>query len=284
MSRDEFPKLVIDVLGKRAAFICSNPDCRKLTIAPSADDPEKFLYIGKAAHICAASRNGPRFDASITEVERRSISNGIFLCGNCADMIDKNQGIDFSVGRLRTWKDAHEVWVAGNLNKSPTGVGGEGGSGIVNGNRGVVIGGRGGSGGVAGIGGKGGGGIVNGDDGLVIGVHGGCCATADGRGGRGARGPTERVGFSTEMWGYGRGGSGANSPEYEARIETLRIFRTEYMTRFPDDAPYINSGIEQVPVDWINQRLAECGKDWRVTIGLDGYILPALIDVGHTSR
>ncbi|OFA02617.1 hypothetical protein DUGA2_34670 [Duganella sp. HH101] len=281
MSRDDFLKPVIDVLGKRAAFICSNPDCRKLTIAPSADDPEKFLYIGKAAHICAAASNGPRFDASMTELERKSISNGIFLCGNCADMIDKNQGIDFSVERLRAWKDGHEEWVAGNLNKSPAGVGGEGGSGTINGNRGVIIGGRGGDGGVAGTGGKGGGGVVNGDDGLIIGGDGGSCPTADGRGGRGARGPTERVGFETYLWGFGRGGSGANNPEYDARIEALRTFRMEYMTRFPGDAPYINAGIEQVPVDWINQRLEETGKDWRVTIGKDGYILPALTEVGQ---
>jgi hypothetical protein len=30
--------------------------------------------------------------------ERKSTSNGVFLCSNCAEMIDKNNGLDFPVG------------------------------------------------------------------------------------------------------------------------------------------------------------------------------------------
>lgn len=48
---------------------------------------------------------------------RKSASNGIFLCSNCADMIDKNNGLDFPVDRLQDWKNDHEKWVAANLNK-----------------------------------------------------------------------------------------------------------------------------------------------------------------------
>lgn len=118
-SRDDFPKSVVDALAKRAAFICSNPDCRTLTVAPSPESDEKFIYIGRASHICAAAEGGPRFDAVMTSDERRSASNGIFLCSNCADMIDKNSGLDFSAVRLRRWKDDHEQWVASNLNKRP---------------------------------------------------------------------------------------------------------------------------------------------------------------------
>jgi hypothetical protein len=43
--RDDFNKPVIDALAKRAAFICSNPDCKTLTIAPSDEDSLKFIYI-----------------------------------------------------------------------------------------------------------------------------------------------------------------------------------------------------------------------------------------------
>ena len=115
--RDDFPKHVADALAKRAAFICSNPECRALTIAPSEIEDSKFLYIGKAAHICAAAVGGPRYDARMTPEERKAASNGVFLCSNCADMIDKNSGLDFPVALLKGWKDAHEQWVGANLNK-----------------------------------------------------------------------------------------------------------------------------------------------------------------------
>jgi hypothetical protein len=38
----------------------------------------------------------------------------------------------------------------------------------------------------------------------------------------------------------------------------------EYLERFSDDAPFINSGLEQVPTDWLNQQLMELGVRWRV--------------------
>jgi hypothetical protein len=119
--RDDFDKSVVDALAKRAAYICSNPDCRTLTLAPSTEDDTKFIYIGKAAHITAASSGGPRFDASLSSEERKSIRNGIFLCSNCADMIDKNDGLDYPVDLLRKWKTEHEAWVIENLNKSTRG-------------------------------------------------------------------------------------------------------------------------------------------------------------------
>lgn len=115
--RSDFPKTVADALAKRAAFICSNPDCRALTIAPSDGDEDRFLFIGIAAHICAAAAGGPRYDPAMTPIERKSSSNGISLCSNCATMIDKNGGLDFPVALLRRWKDDHEKWVRANLNK-----------------------------------------------------------------------------------------------------------------------------------------------------------------------
>lgn len=116
-SRDEFNRAVVDALGKRSAFICSNPDCRASTVAPSDIDEGKFLYIGTAAHICAAARGGPRYDIKMSPEQRKSATNGIFLCNNCAVMIDKNNGLDFTVPQLRQWKSDHEKWVTANLNK-----------------------------------------------------------------------------------------------------------------------------------------------------------------------
>ena len=248
-ARNDFTKPVADALGKRAAFICSNPDCRVLTIAPSEESESKFLYMGKAAHICAAAPGGPRYDAAMTPEQRKAPSNGIFLCSSCADIIDKNGGLDFPVQRLRRWKEDHFRWVAANLNMRGYGRGGDGGGGTIVGDRGTIIGGRGGDGGIGGSGGKGGSGFIRGDDGLIIGGEGGSCATPDGRGGRGARGPTERLGFPTETWGYGRGGASRNQREYDRRIALLKAIRGEYLAKFPEDAPFIEAGVEQVSID-----------------------------------
>jgi hypothetical protein len=274
--RENFPKPVIDALCKRAAYICSNPDCRAHTLAPSEEDDGKYLYIGKAAHMCAAAEGGPRYKAHMTPQERSAATNGIFLCSSCADLIDKNNGVDFSIEKLQRWKADHEKWVAENLNKRRGGRGGEGGDGTIIGDRGTVIGGRGGDGGTEGVGGKGGSGFIQGNDGLIIGGDGGSCPTPDGRGGRAAPGPTERLGFRTDMWGFGRGGSGTNHPEYDRRIALLRAIRTEYMAKFPQDVPLIEAGVDPVPVDWVNQRLEELHESWRVELGSPGYLLPAL--------
>lgn len=77
------------------------------------------IYIGKVAHITGAAENGPRYDPSLTPEQRRSIENGIYLCSNCADMIDKNEGLDYPPELLRKWKKDHEKWVKENLNKNP---------------------------------------------------------------------------------------------------------------------------------------------------------------------
>ena len=119
-NRDDFTLREKDVIAKRASFICSNPDCRVLTICPSETDEEKFISMYKIAHITAASEGGPRYDSSLTPDLRHSVENGIFLCSNCADMIDKNKGVDFSADLLRNWKKEHEKWIKENLNKSLT--------------------------------------------------------------------------------------------------------------------------------------------------------------------
>ncbi len=115
--QNNFDRKIIEILTKRAAYICSNPECRSLTIAPSGVDETKIIYIGEVAHIIAASRNGPRSREDFSDDSIKDISNGIFLCSVCAEMIDKNNGIDFSVETLRQWKTDHEKWVRDNLNK-----------------------------------------------------------------------------------------------------------------------------------------------------------------------
>lgn len=117
-NRDNFSPAVIDAIGRRASFICSNPDCRAQTLAPSTEDPAKSIYIGQVAHITAAAEGGPHYDAALSPEDRSSAENGVFLCATCATMIDKNQGLDYSVELLRAWKSSHEKWVGDHLNKS----------------------------------------------------------------------------------------------------------------------------------------------------------------------
>jgi hypothetical protein len=117
-NRDDFSAATVRDLARRASYICSNPECHNLTIRPASNDLEKIVFLGKAAHITAASPRGARYDPSLTVAERRDIKNGIFLCPGCADKIDKNEGQDYSIDLLQKWKRDHEKWVAKNLNKS----------------------------------------------------------------------------------------------------------------------------------------------------------------------
>ncbi|WP_192831456.1 hypothetical protein [Klebsiella oxytoca] len=104
---DKFTKSTVERLAKRSGYICSNPRCNRMTIGPAKDD-EKTILCGKGSHICAASVGGPRYNQNQSKEERESINNGIWLCGSCADMIDKNNGGDYSVEQLHSWKKNHE--------------------------------------------------------------------------------------------------------------------------------------------------------------------------------
>jgi hypothetical protein len=105
-NRDDFPKPIKDLLAKRAGFLCSNPKCRKPTVG-SNHLPDKSTLIGEAAHITAASIGGPRYDLSLSPEERSDISNGIWLCANCASLIDKDRD-KYHVETLRQWKQIAE--------------------------------------------------------------------------------------------------------------------------------------------------------------------------------
>lgn len=105
-NRHNFTAKTVDILGKRVGFLCSNPDCRKHTIGPNSDK-EKATVMGVAAHIAAASPGGPRYDAEMSEKDRKAIENGIWLCVNCSTLIDKDPAA-FPVNLLHSWRDGAE--------------------------------------------------------------------------------------------------------------------------------------------------------------------------------
>jgi hypothetical protein len=110
--RDDFNSKDIPKLAARAGYICSNPYCNTMTIGPSEADEELKANIGIAAHIHAASLRGPRYEGNQKSEDRASIENGIWLCANCAALIDKNKGIDYPPHLLRQWKTEHEKMIS----------------------------------------------------------------------------------------------------------------------------------------------------------------------------
>src|ERR1700738_4079969 len=110
MPRDDFSPSTRRILGERAAYICSNPDCRSNTIGPHSD-PDRSLDTGVAAHICGAAPGGPRYDPTQTPEERKSIANGVWLCAKCSRVIDTDERI-YPAERLRLWRSEHEQWIS----------------------------------------------------------------------------------------------------------------------------------------------------------------------------
>lgn len=87
-NRDNFTQATIDKLSRKVANLCSNPECRILVMSAKAQGNQGVANLGVAAHICAASPNGPRYDSAMTTEERKHENNGIWLCQNCARLID----------------------------------------------------------------------------------------------------------------------------------------------------------------------------------------------------
>jgi hypothetical protein len=100
--RDNFSAKTIRLLQTRVGHCCSNPDCRRPTIGPAIEE-DRTINIGIAAHITAASEGGPRYDRTLPGEERKSASNGIWLCQVCAKLIDSDAA-RYTGDVLRDWK------------------------------------------------------------------------------------------------------------------------------------------------------------------------------------
>lgn len=111
--RDDFRLKTKEELAKRVAYRCSNPHCRKPTIGSKESD-NGTVSIGEAAHICAAAQGGKRYDRNMSAEERASINNGIWLCRNCAALIDRDENF-YSVEMLQTWKQFAEMEANQNI-------------------------------------------------------------------------------------------------------------------------------------------------------------------------
>jgi len=108
--RDEFSAPIRKALAERVAYLCSNPICRKLTIGPKSDGLSS-VKTGIAAHITAAALGGPRYDPTLTPEERKSISNGVWLCGDCSKLVDSDEA-RFPADLLQTWRTSTEAEIS----------------------------------------------------------------------------------------------------------------------------------------------------------------------------
>ena len=106
--RDNFPETTRRRIGRQAGWHCSCPLCRRLTVG-SDSEGDGEIDIGVAAHICAASRGGPRYDPDMSSEKRKSASNGIWLCETHARIVDSKDPM-FTVELLHEWKEAAQNW------------------------------------------------------------------------------------------------------------------------------------------------------------------------------
>lgn len=107
MARDNFKRSTITKLAYRVDNTCSNPECRKITQAPSAK-AQGTTKVGEAAHICAASPGGARYSSEMKTEERVAYDNGIWLCSICATLIDREPEL-YSIELLKRWKHDAEA-------------------------------------------------------------------------------------------------------------------------------------------------------------------------------
>src|SRR5262245_4612948 len=113
-SRDDFSKDTRHHLARSVNYHCSN--CDAPTAGPFGGGG-KSITTGVAAHICAASVGGPRYDPSMTPGQRRHYDNGIWLCAAHAPKIDRDWP-NYPVEKLRAMKREAEARADANLEKA----------------------------------------------------------------------------------------------------------------------------------------------------------------------
>lgn len=84
MTAPDFSPKTIELLAYRSSLICNNPKCGTVTVGPSEDSGPLKLKLGEAAHIRAARQKQARYDENMTDDERASFDNGIWLCASTA--------------------------------------------------------------------------------------------------------------------------------------------------------------------------------------------------------
>src|SRR5688572_781739 len=124
MSRiDDFSSATKIELANRAGYKCSFLGCGAATMGPSLESESSSTNSGMACHISSASpgKSARRYDSKMSSEERRSASNGIWMCYTHGKIIDTDE-TRFSTHTLKEWKKIAEnvaqIMVERNLNYS----------------------------------------------------------------------------------------------------------------------------------------------------------------------
>ncbi|OHU84917.1 MULTISPECIES: hypothetical protein [Pseudoalteromonas] len=95
----------LKMLFARSGNQCAMPECKNNLINEHND-----TVVGKICHIEAANSKGPRYNANMSDEQRRDITNLILLCSDHHDEIDNKANVKvYTVKRLKDIKEAHEA-------------------------------------------------------------------------------------------------------------------------------------------------------------------------------
>lgn len=108
-NRDEFSPSTKERAAKRSAYRCAF--CGKPTIGPSFENNRAVSNTGVAAHICAAAPGGKRYDPNMTQEQRMSIDNCVWMCQTHAHLIDTDE-LKYTVEVLKEMKQKSEMAAA----------------------------------------------------------------------------------------------------------------------------------------------------------------------------
>lgn len=108
-NRDDFSPSTKDRAAKRSAYRCAF--CGKPTIGPSFENNRAVSNTGVAAHICAAAPGGKRYDKNMTQEQRMSIDNCVWMCQTHAHLIDTDEAT-YTVSVLKEMKQKAELAAA----------------------------------------------------------------------------------------------------------------------------------------------------------------------------
>ena len=75
------------------------------------------VLVGEVAHIQAANETGPRFNANMTNDERRAQTNLMIMCAHCHTIIDGDT-VTWTVDKLEALKASHEAIYTGAVRSS----------------------------------------------------------------------------------------------------------------------------------------------------------------------
>src|SRR6516164_6079438 len=93
--RFDFLRTTRRIIALRSGYRCAHPECNDRTTVGPAKHPDKYEDTGRASHIFAAAKRGPRGHGNLSPDELRSVANGIWLCAKHADQVDTNDGKDY---------------------------------------------------------------------------------------------------------------------------------------------------------------------------------------------